>query len=134
MSHAEPEPPAPTAAAEPSTGRPGSEARKWAVACHLAGLAGYLGIPFASIIGPLVIWLLKREDHALVDEQGKEAVNFQISVTLYSLAALVLVVVLIGIPLLLGITIGHFVVTIVAAIKTANGHPYRYPLSLRLIA
>src|SRR5690349_455038 len=61
------------------------DARTWATVAHLAGFLMYSGIPFASILGPLVVWLLKRDQSPYVDDQGKEAVNFQISMALYAL-------------------------------------------------
>jgi hypothetical protein len=59
-----------------------SEERNWAMTCHLASFAGYV-LPLGNIIGPLVAWLMKRDEFPLVDDQGKEALNFQISMTIY---------------------------------------------------
>jgi uncharacterized Tic20 family protein len=119
-------------------------ARNWAMGCHLAALAFYIGIPFGNILGPLIIWLIKKNEYQLVDEQGKEALNFQISVIIYSIvgaiAAVVFAITLIMIPIavILGIAIAllflfDLVITIVAAVKVANGEDFSYPLSLRLI-
>jgi hypothetical protein len=60
--------------------------RNWAMGCHLAALALYIGIPFGNIFGPLIIWLIKKDEIPLVDEQGKESLNFQISLILYGVA------------------------------------------------
>ncbi|ADU52047.1 hypothetical protein Tmar_1964 [Thermaerobacter marianensis DSM 12885] len=68
-----------------------NHARSWAVACHLAALAGFW-IPLGNLLGPLVLWLVKRNDHPFIDRQGKEALNFQISVTLYAVVLIVLAV------------------------------------------
>ena len=65
------------------------DVRTMAMLCHLLALAGYV-IPFGNIIGPLVMWLVKKEDHPFIDEQGKEALNFQITVALAVMACLVL--------------------------------------------
>ena len=108
-------------------------AQAWAIGCHLSGLLLYLGLPFGNIIGPLVIWLIKRAEYPLVDRQGKEAVNFQISVTLYALVAGVLFFLLIGIPLLFILVIFQIVMVIIAAIKVSNGVAYKYPFTIRLI-
>jgi hypothetical protein len=58
--------------------------RIWDVFCHLAALSFYVGVPFGNIVGPLIIWLIKRGDLQSVDEHGKESLNFQISFTLWS--------------------------------------------------
>ena len=81
------------------------EARTWAMLCHLSTFAKYLAIPFGNIIGPLILWLLKKDQHPLVDDQGKEAMNFQITITLLYAVAFVLSFVLIGLLLLLPIAL-----------------------------
>ena len=65
--------------------------RNWAMGCHLAALALYIGIPFGNIFGPLIIWLIKKDEIPLVDEQGKESLNFQISLILYGVAMVILI-------------------------------------------
>ncbi|OEU58996.1 MAG: hypothetical protein BA870_00680 [Desulfuromonadales bacterium C00003094] len=113
----------------------------WATFCHLSALAGYL-LPFSypfscvllgNLIGPLIIWLLKKDLSPSVDQHGKEALNFQISISIYALAASALIVILIGIPLLIGLAVFNFILIIVAAVKCKNGKAFRYPLSLRLL-
>jgi len=106
--------------------------RMWAMLCHLFALAGFI-IPFGNVIGPLVGWLIKKEESEFVNDQGKEAVNFQISMTIYIIISAFLVVVLIGIPLLIGLAIFDLIMIIVAAIKANDGVKYRYPLTIRLI-
>jgi len=112
---------------------PSKEARKWAMVCHLAALAGLSAIPFANIIGPFVIWLIKRDVDPFVDEQGKEAINFQITMTIYMAVSLLLILVLIGIVFVFIIPVVSVALTIVAAIKANDGEHYRYPYTLRLI-
>lgn len=112
--------------------RPGVEERNWAMLCHLSAFAGYL-VPLANIFAPLVIWALKREGNPLVDDQGKEAMNFQISVTIYVIVALLFSLILIGIPFLLALILADLVLTLVAAIKAGDGETYRYPLTVRFI-
>ncbi len=109
------------------------QARLWGMLCHLTALSLLLGIPFGNILGPLVIWLIKKEDYSFVDQQGKESLNFQISLTIYTIAAGILCIVLIGIPLLIGLFIAFFVLVVIASIKTSNGEPYRYPMTIRFI-
>ena len=77
---------------------PGDE-RNLAMFCHLAALAGYL-MPFGNILGPLIIWLVKREESPIVDDQGKESLNFQITWTIFFCITVVLCFVMIGFILL----------------------------------
>ena len=72
------------------------QSHTWAMLCHLGALAGLVGIPAGNILGPLIIWLIQKDKHPFVDEQGKEAVNFQISMTIYMIVAAVTIVVGIG--------------------------------------
>ena len=113
-------------------GLPSKNARMWAMWCHLSALSGYF-IPFGNIIGPFVIWLMKRETDPFVDAQGKEAVNFQISVTLYLVVSAFLTLVVIGILFLILIPIAGLILTIIAGIKAHDGVDYRYPLTIRLM-
>jgi uncharacterized Tic20 family protein len=106
--------------------------RTWAMLAHLSAFAGHF-IPFGHIFGPLLVWLLKRDTSAFVDDQGKEALNAQISVTIYGFAALLLCVVLIGIPLLVALWVADIVFIIMATVATNEGKPYRYPFNLRLV-
>ena len=109
-----------------------NQARLWSTACHLAALLGFI-IPLGNLVGPLVIWLLKRNDHPQVDRQGKEAVNFQISVAIYLIVSALLIPVVIGLLLLPAVALFALVMVIVAAIKASNGEEFRYPLTIRLI-
>ncbi|NUT90140.1 DUF4870 domain-containing protein [Pseudomonas corrugata] len=112
--------------------QPDREARQWAMFCHLSALSG-LVIPFGTLIGPLVLWQVKRESDPFVDAQGKEALNFQITVAIASLISLLLMVVVIGFFLFGLIAIGALVLTIIGGIKANEGQPYRYPFTWRLI-
>ena len=93
--------------------------------CHLGGLLGFLP--------PLIIWLLKKDDSPLVDEQGKEATNFQLTMLICFIASWILCFVFIGIILLPIVGIFDLVMIIMATIKASKGEKYRYPLSLRLL-
>jgi len=127
---------------QPAIGGPSKEvskdARMWAMFCHLGGLAGIVIPVVGNIVTPLVIWQIKKDDFPFVDEQGKEAVNFQISMSLYaligSLACLMTCVGAVLIPFLIGaIYIIDLVFLLIAAVKANNGHHYRYPLTIRFI-
>jgi uncharacterized Tic20 family protein len=121
-------------------GSPGQDERQWAMFAHLSALIGALitgGI--GVFIGPLVIWLIKKETMPFVDDQGKEALNFNITMAILGVALVVLTVITLGIGMLLTIPVGlaaavaWLVFTIIAAIKSSEGVSYRYPLTLRLI-
>ncbi|EKF72781.1 hypothetical protein A11A3_17010 [Alcanivorax hongdengensis A-11-3] len=116
----------------PVPGAPDKEERNLAMAAHLLALAG-LVVPFGSILGPLILWLIKKDDSAFVAEQGREALNFNITITLASIVAGLLTLVFIGMLLLPVIVVFWLVMTIMAAMKTAAGEHYRYPLTLRLV-
>ncbi|MFN3579185.1 MAG: DUF4870 domain-containing protein [Pseudomonas sp.] len=111
---------------------PNAEARKWALIAHLSGFLGCL-VPFGSLIGPLLVWQLKKDQDPFIDDQGKEALNFQISVALAALLCVLLMVVLIGFVLIWGVIIGAVVLMIIAAIKSNEGQAYRYPFCWRII-
>jgi uncharacterized Tic20 family protein len=100
---------------------------------HLSALAG-LVIPLLGIVlGPLVVWLARREDSPFVAAHAKEALNFNISVLLGALVCTVLMLVFIGIVLGTALFIAWLVLILVAAIKASEGELYRYPFSLRFI-
>ena len=107
--------------------------KTWAMVCHLLALLAYTGVPLANLVGPLVVWLLYKDKMPFVDDQGKEVVNFQISVLIYALICIPLVFVVVGFFLALVLVIFHIVVTIIGAVKASQGIAYRYPLCIRLI-
>ena len=109
-------------------------ARNWGMFCHLSALLFLIGIPFAHILAPLIIWMLKKDEHPFINEQGKEALNFQISMTIYLFISLILVLLVIGIVLLFAIAILDVVLVIIASINASEGKTYRYPLSIRFIS
>jgi uncharacterized Tic20 family protein len=111
---------------------PGPEARQWAMFCHFAAFLG-LVFPFGNLLGPLIIWQIKKDLDPFVDAQGKEALNFQISVALAAVLCFLLMVVIIGFPLLMLVSIGALVLTIIAGIKANEGQAYRYPFAWRLV-
>jgi len=107
----------------------------WAMACHLGGLAhfaNYFCLPLGVLV-PLVIWLAERDRDPFVDAHGKEAVNFQLNVLFWWLIFVALSCCLIGVPLLLALHVAQIVLAILAAIEAAEGRPYRYPLTVRIL-
>ena len=109
------------------------DVRRWAMFCHLGALVGLLGNGVGFLIVPLIVWLIKKDDHPFINEQGKESVNFQITMFLALFVGALLMLVLIGIPILIAAMIMMIVLPIVAAIKASNGESYRYPLTIRFI-
>ncbi|MEG3157390.1 DUF4870 domain-containing protein [Lysobacter zhanggongensis] len=120
-----------------------AEERQWAMFAHLSALVGGLLTSAAggwgTFIGPLVIWLVKKDTMPFVNDQGKEALNFNITVAIICLALVLLSIVTLGIGLIIAIPawvivgIAWLVLTILAAVKANEGVAYRYPLTLRLI-
>ena len=115
------------------TTTPSTDERNWAVICHLSALAGLVIWGIGIVLGPLVVWLLKKDQLPFVDQQGKEALNFQITVFLAGVVCTSLIFLLIGVPLLVALGIFDFICIVIAAVKTSEGVEYRYPVSLRLI-
>jgi len=108
------------------------KARMWAMFCHLAGFAWILPITpaFGSVLGPLILWLIKKNDYAFVDDQGQEAVNFQITMFLYGAVAALLMFLCVGFVLLPAVVVLDVIFTVIAAIKANDGYHYRYPYPL----
>ena len=113
---------------------PSRTERQWAMGCHLISLCGIMvPVPAANLLGPLILWLIKREDGAFIDDQGKESLNFQISLFLYALICLFLALIGIGILLLIPLALFGLVCVIIASIKASEGVAFRYPLCIRLV-
>lgn len=138
--------PSPTTAtaAPPATGAPTAEEKKWALFAHLSILLGGLltsgwGFSIGSFIGPLIIWLIKKDTMPFVADQAKEALNFGITLAIVCFALLLLTILSLGIgalltiPILMVIGIAALVLVIIAAVKANEGVAYRYPLTIRLV-
>jgi uncharacterized protein len=119
-----------------------SEVRNWGLAAHLSAFLGaWVALAF---LGPLVVWMIKRDDHPFIEHHAKEALNFNLSFLLYGIVGAVIAIPLglltlgIGlIPLVLvGLALGlaWLVLPILAAVKAANGEGYRYPVTIRFIS
>ncbi len=106
--------------------------RTYATFMHLSVFAvNFTGI---IILVALVMWLIKRKQSRFLDDHGKEAVNFQISLLIYSLISGLLVFVLVGIPMLVAVYLLGMVGSVLAAIAANRGEFYRYPMTIRLVA
>jgi uncharacterized Tic20 family protein len=114
-----------------------AEERNWAMGCHLAAFSGYMGIPFGHVLGPLLVWVIKRDTSAFINEHGKEALNYNISISIYFTVCVFLFFTIVGIPLAImgGITlaIADVILRIIAALKASNGEHYSYPMTIRFL-
>lgn len=123
-----------------STGYPGAyigppptpEERTWGMLAHLSALAGFI-VPLGNILGPLIVWLIKKDQMPFVNDQGKESLNFQIMITIVAFVAALTICIGIGIILLPAVAILAIVFEIIAAVQANSGAAYRYPVNLRLI-
>ncbi len=134
MSHLPPDPMHPTMAdsgfGDEHPIRP--ESRTLVMLCHLLGLSGYL-IPFGHIIGPLVLWVLKKDEDPDVDIAGRESVNFAISITIYALVGVLLAVVGVGFCILFVLPVLHAVLIVIATVKAADSRHWRYPMTIHML-
>nr|WP_241897806.1 DUF4870 domain-containing protein [Stenotrophomonas maltophilia] len=112
----------------PATTDVPADQRTMALAAHLLGI-------FTGFIGALIIWLINKDDasKAFVTDQAKEALNFQITVTIAMVISIILMIVIIGGILAPIVGVINLVFCIIAAVKANNGEAYRYPFTLRLI-
>ena len=117
-------PPAPSAS---------SETKTWVVLCHASALLGLFFHFLGHLLGPLIVWLLKRGDSAEIDAHGKESLNFQISMLIYDAIAGILCLVLVGIPILIALWILNTVFVIIASVQASEGKLYRYPFTIRFL-
>ena len=107
-------------------------ARNLAVLCHLFGLLGLI-VPPGNVVGPLLIWLLKKDEHAFIEDQGREALNFQITFTIALMVSVFLALVYIGLFLLAILGVADLILIIVASSAASRGEHYRYPFSIKFL-
>jgi hypothetical protein len=129
----------PASAPPPPPPNPESQARTWNMLCHLSALAGFV-IPFGHILGPLIVWQLKKNEFPSVDVHGKAALNFQLTVTIALLvglaAAFILSFFCVGyllFPVVMLIGLAGLIFSIIAGIKANNGEDYQYPYSFKFV-
>src|ERR1700736_1949739 len=130
MNEPQPTSPPPPPAPASSTS---SEIHTWSVLCHASALLGLFLHFFGHLLGPLVVWLIKRDASPEIDANGKESLNFQISMLIYDAIAAILCIVLIGIPILIALWVLNTVFVIIASVKTSEGKFYRYPFTIRFL-
>jgi uncharacterized protein len=106
--------------------------RNWAMLCHLSAFAGFL-FPFGSIIGPLICWLSRKDESEWVNINGRNSLNFELSMLLYVVLVIPLCLILIGIPLIILLFTLKVVCLIIASVKASKGELFRYPLLIPFI-
>lgn len=107
--------------------------RSWTALCHASALLGvFIHFP-GHLLGPLIVWLVKRGDSPEIDSHGKEALNFQISMLIYNAVAAMFCLVLIGFFFLAILWVLNAVFVIIASIQASEGKFYRYPFTIRFI-
>lgn len=107
------------------------EERDWSMWSHFSTLSVLAGIP--GFIGPAVIWFMKKDESAVIAEQAKESLNFQISMFIYLVISAVLMLVLIGFVLFPLVIIADIVLAIIAGVRAGEGVAYRYPMTIRFL-
>ena len=110
-----------------------SNLRLWTILCHASALLGvFLHFP-GHVLGPLIVWLAKRDDSPELDAHGKESLNFQLSMLLYTVISGVFCLVLIGFVFIAILWVVNAVFVIIASIQASDGKFYRYPMTIRFI-
>jgi uncharacterized protein len=109
-----------------------AEEKTFGMLAHLTALAGFI-IPFGFVLGPLVIWLMKKDQSEWVDKQGKEALNFNISIAIYGIVAGILTLIVIGLFLAIAVGVFWLVMVIMATVKVNNLEDFQYPLTIRFM-
>lgn len=124
------QPPAPSA----PTGEPDPELKQWTIIMHLSAFLGLLVPSVGQILGPLIIWLIKKPEMPALDAVGKEVLNFQISWTIWAIASAVIAIVgsCIFVPIILpfALFVAWVILIALAAIKASNNEPFKYPLTI----
>jgi uncharacterized Tic20 family protein len=112
---------------------PTESERTWGMLAHLSALAGLVVPMIGNVVGPLIVWLTRRDDSAFVTAHAREALNFNITVLIGEVICIMLMLVFIGIVLGAALFVAWLVLTLIAAIRASEGAVYRYPFALRFI-
>ena len=108
------------------------EQRTWAMFCHLSALAGLL-FPFGAVIGPLIVWLVNKEEMPLVAEHGRKSLNFQLTMMIAYIVCFMLMFVVVGVILLPLVALFSLIMVVVSAIKANDGKEVKYPMAIEFI-
>ena len=111
----------------PADPDPTQAEKNLALIMHVLSLVGF------SLLGPLIVWLVKKDESAFLDRQGRELLNFQLSILIYSIVSLVLCLVFIGFALLFVVFMTSLILTIIGLVKATEGKIYRFPLTIKML-
>lgn len=106
--------------------------RTWAMLCHLSALSGFF-FPFGAILGPIICWMSKKDESVWVYINGRNSLNFQLSMLLYMVLAIPLIFIIIGIPIVAFLGVLKLICTIIASIRASKGESFKYPLVIPFI-
>lgn len=106
--------------------------RNWAMLCHLSAFAGFF-FPFGAIIGPLICWLSRKDESQWVNQNGRNSLNFQLSMLLYMILTAPLCIIIVGIPILIFLILMKIICIIIASVKASKGEDFRYPIAIPFI-
>jgi uncharacterized protein len=127
--------PAPLPPQQPAPGGIGEQ--QWIVFLHLSALAGMVIPSLGHILGPLIIWLVKKPESAAIDAAGRNVLNFQISWTIWMFVSIIVAFagscLVIPIVLPVGLAIAWIVFVILGAVKASNGETYKFPLTIKML-
>lgn len=107
--------------------------KMWGMLTHLLALSVFVGIPFGNVVGPLIIYLIKKDEYPFVAEQGKDVLNFQITWSIIFIISAVLILAGIGILMLIGFGIAWLVLVILGSVAANRGESYKYPLTINFL-
>jgi uncharacterized protein len=106
--------------------------RNWSMLCHLSAFAGFF-FPFGGVIGPLICWLSRKDDSAWVNINGRNSLNFELSILLYMVLAAPLCIIVVGFPIIFALGALKVICIIIASIKASKGQLFKYPLLIPFI-
>jgi uncharacterized Tic20 family protein len=111
----------------PADPTPTQDEKNLGLIMHVLSLVGF------SLIGPLIVWLIKKDESAFIDIQGRELLNFQLSFLIYVIVCIPLCFLLIGIPLLIIVGLASLILTIIGLVKATEGKIYRFPVTIKML-
>ena len=114
------------------TGEVCKQAKDMGLLIHAASFSGYV-FPLGSVLGPLIVWLMKRDEYEFANQCGKNCLNFKLSLIIYAMISAVLILVGVGVLLLAALALLDIICTIIAIVKASDGIAYQYPLSIKFL-
>ena len=132
--NSEPTPPPTPAPLPPQQPVSGSVSdQQWIVFLHLSALAGFVIPSLGHILGPLIIWLVKKPENAAIDAAGRNVLNFQISWTIWMVVSFLTIWACVGVVLFPAVVVAWLILVIIGAMKASNGETYQFPLTIKML-